>query len=110
MMSNQTNRVIYTGVTNDLQRRIYEHKTDVDPNSFTSKYKVNKLVYFEQTDDVMTALEREKQIKAGSRAKKVTLIETNNKKWRDLSEDWFEIASWFDFAHHPELVEGLRSQ
>ena len=67
---------------------MYEHKNKIIPG-FTSKYNVNKLVYFEETSDVNAALEREKQIKGWLRAKKNQLIESNNKGWRDLSEGWF---------------------
>ena len=63
ILANVTGTVVYTGVTNDLVRRVYEHKTHADPKSFTAKYKVTKLVYYEYTGDVRVALEREKQIK-----------------------------------------------
>jgi putative endonuclease len=69
-------------------RRIYEHKNKIIPG-FTSKYNVNKLVYFEETSDVNAALEREKQIKGWLRIKKNQLVESKNKEWRDLSEGWF---------------------
>ena len=84
ILANATNVAIYTGVTNDLVRRVYEHKTHADPNSFTAKYNVNRLVYFEQTTDVRAALEREKQIKSWKRARKNALVETMNPKWEDL--------------------------
>ena len=84
IMSNQSNTVLYTGVTNDLVRRIYEHKNSADPGSFTSKYQVCKLVYYEETTDVRSAIEREKQIKSWKRAKKVQLVETMNHAWKDL--------------------------
>ena len=84
ILANVTNVTVYTGVTNDLVRRVYEHKTHADPKSFTAKYGVSKLVYFEQTSDVRAALEREKQIKSWKRARKNALVETMNPKWEDL--------------------------
>ena len=74
ILSNCTNTTIYTGVTNDLIRRVFEHRQNADPKSFTAKYDVHKLVYFEYTGDVRVALEREKQIKSWSRAKKNKLV------------------------------------
>ena len=62
ILTNKNHTVLYTGITRDLLRRVYEHKNHLDPNSFTAKYKVNKLVYFEETNDVKAAIEREKQI------------------------------------------------
>ena len=88
IMTNKYNTVLYTGVTNNLARRVFEHKQKI-VSGFTSKYNVNKLVYYEHTTDVNAARAREKQIKAGSRAKKIALIEKENKEWRDLSEDWY---------------------
>lgn len=84
IMSNQNNTVLYTGVTNNLERRIGEHKNGVG-GYFTSKYQVTKLVYYETTNRVEEALAREKQIKKGSRKKKIGLIESSNPKWKDLS-------------------------
>ena len=71
-------------MTNDLVRRVFEHKSKL-VEGFTKKYNLNKLVYFEQTTDVISALEREKQLKAGSRKKKIELIEIDNSEWLDLS-------------------------
>jgi len=85
MMTNKNNTVIYTGVTNNLVRRVYEHKNKLLPG-FTSKYNITKLVYFETTTDANAAIEREKQIKAGSRKKKEELINNFNKDWTDLSD------------------------
>lgn len=82
-MTNFTNNVIYTGVTGDILRRIYEHKHQFI-KGFTSKYNVNKLVYFELFNDIKTAIAREKQIKSGSRKKKIDLIAKNNSEFRDL--------------------------
>ena len=87
-MSSQT-RVLYIGVTNDLERRVDEHKQGNIP-SFASRYRTRSLVYFEETSDVWAALEREKQLKTWTRAKKVALIESANPEWRDLSRDWIE--------------------
>lgn len=83
-MSSTSNYTIYTGVTNDLVRRVYEHRTGADPDGFTTKYAVKKLVYYESTPDVLSAIEREKQIKSWSRKKKNTLIAGINPAWRDL--------------------------
>ena len=84
IMSSTSNYTIYTGVTNNLVRRVYEHRTGADPDGFTSKYAVKKLVYYESTHDVLSAIEREKQIKSWSRKKKNTLIAGINPAWRDL--------------------------
>ena len=84
ILANVTNVTIYTGVTNDLIRRVYEHRHEADPKSFTAQYKVHKLVYFEETTDVRAALEREKQIKSWKRAKKNSLVATVNPLWQDL--------------------------
>ena len=84
ILSNQTNVTIYTGVTNDLKRRVYEHRNNLDPDSFTARYQVHKLVHYEVISDVKSALEREKQIKSWKREKKNQLIETDNPNWDDL--------------------------
>ena len=86
IITNKNNSVLYTGVTNDLSRRISEHKAKL-ANSFTKKYNINKLVYYEKFNDIEYAVTREKQIKAGSRQKKIDLVESMNKSWKDLSED-----------------------
>ena len=86
IMSNDSNTVTYTGITNNLYRRIYEHKNKLE-KGFSSKYNINKLVYYEVCGDVESAILREKQIKAGSRKKKVTLINSMNKDWHDLYEE-----------------------
>jgi putative endonuclease len=83
LLTNFTNRVIYTGVTGDLLARVKQHREKMN-EGFTNRYNVWKLVYFEQTQEVYSALEREKQIKAGSRQAKVALVESSNPKWRDL--------------------------
>ena len=81
-------RTLYTGVTNNLERRVLEHKRKLVPG-FTSKYNVNLLVYFEALGDIRAAIQREKQIKGWLRAKKVALIIAQNPTWKDLSQDWF---------------------
>ncbi len=82
-------RILYIGVTNDLQRRVLEHK-DENAQGFTKKYKVKKLVYFEMTDDVYVALTREKQLKKWRRERKVNLIDSMNPTWKDLYSELFE--------------------
>jgi len=84
ILTNKHKTVLYTGVTNDLVRRVYEHKNHADPKSFTAKYKTDRLVYFEQTSDVRSAIEREKQIKSWSRDRKTDLIFQSNPHWLDL--------------------------
>ena len=87
LLTNQNNTVLYTGVTNDLQRRLYEHKKGIN-KGFTSYYNVNKLVYFEQFNDSNEAIKREKQIKGWTRAKKNALVNIENTEWKDLSLEW----------------------
>lgn len=82
-MTNKNNTVLYTGVTNDLRRRVYEHKEKLI-KGFTKKYNITKLVYFEVFRDIKNAIRREKQIKAGSRAKKIELVNSRNSGWEDL--------------------------
>ena len=84
IMTNRYNTVLYTGITNNLTRRVKEHQEKINPFAFTAKYKVCKLVYFETFIYVLDAIHREKQIKAGSRAKKIKLIEHKNPDWLDL--------------------------
>lgn len=84
-MTNRNNTVLYTGVTGNLAKRVEEHKAKIVPKSFTARYNVNKLVFYEETADVISAIEREKQIKAGSRNKKIEMIEKMNPLWEDLS-------------------------
>jgi putative endonuclease len=88
IMTNTHNTVLYTGVTNQLQRRVLEHRAG-GGSAFTKKYNVTKLVYVESGDDINSAIAREKQIKAGSRKKKVALIESMNPEWNDLYEEYF---------------------
>lgn len=88
IMTNLHNTVLYTGVTNNLQRRVLEHKSGKG-SAFTKKYNITKLVYFESGDNVNMAIFREKQIKAGSRKKKLDLINSMNPEWQDLYEVYF---------------------
>ena len=85
ILFNKRNGTLYTGVTSDLKKRIYEHKNKTY-DSFTAKYDVHKLGYYEEYNDIKQAIEREKQIKAGSRKKKIILIESMNSEWKDLSD------------------------
>ena len=85
-MSNRS-KTLYIGVTNDLERRVYEHKHRL-VGGFTSKYHITRLVHFEATSDVNAALSRERYLKGWLRAKKVALVESINPDWRDLSEAW----------------------
>ncbi len=86
IMTNPTNTVLYTGITNDLVRRVWEHKEKLT-DGFTKKYNVVKLVYYEIFSTAYDAIAREKQIKAGSRKKKIDLIESVNSEWKDLFID-----------------------
>jgi len=85
LLTNWNNRVMYVGMTNNLERRVYEHKKKL-VSGFTKKYNINKLVYFEETSDVNAALSREKEIKKWRREKKDSLVLNVNPEWRDLSE------------------------
>ncbi len=87
LLTNWNNKVMYVGITNDLVRRIYEHKEKF-VKGFTEKYNVTKLVYYEQTPDISEALNREKEIKKWRREKKNRLVISTNPQWRDLSEDF----------------------
>jgi putative endonuclease len=86
IMTNKWNTVLYTGVTNDILRRVQEHKEKKN-EGFTSRYKVNKLVYYEVTENIESAILREKQIKGGSRKDKIELVKFHNNDWRDLSAE-----------------------
>jgi putative endonuclease len=88
IMTNRS-RTLYTGVTKDLQRRVFQHKHKLVPG-FTAKYNINRLAYYEVTHDVRAAIAREKQIKGWLRAKKIALIKSINPKWEDLSAEWYE--------------------
>ena len=87
LMTNWNNKVIYIGVTNNLERRVFEHKNKLI-KGFTEKYNVNKLVYFEETQDINTAISREKEIKKWRREKKDQLVIRANPTWKDLSNGW----------------------
>jgi putative endonuclease len=90
-MTNKNHRVLYTGVTSDLKRRVYEHKNKLFTDSFTSKYQLNKLVYSEGFHRIEEAIGREKAIKGGSRDGKIKLINSMNPEWKDLYE---EVMGW----------------
>ena len=87
ILTNWNNKVLYTGITSNLERRLYEHQNEL-ADGFTKRYHVHKLVYFDTTTDVNAAIAREKQIKGWTRQKKNALVETINPEWRDLSKDW----------------------
>lgn len=80
-------RVLYIGVTNNLERRVYEHRHKL-VEGFTKRYNITRLVWFESTSNIEAAITREKQLKGWLRARKITLIESTNPDWRDLSENW----------------------
>ena len=84
ILANATNTTVYTGVTNDLIRRVYEHKNDLIPKSFTSQYSVHKLVYYEVATTAEVAISREKQIKDWNRKRKNKLVDSKNPSWEDL--------------------------
>ncbi len=88
IVTNSTRR-LYTGVTSDLHRRVYEHKHKLVPG-FTNRYNLTWLVYYDITSDVSVAINREKQIKGWLRSKKLALVESMNPGWKDLSADWYE--------------------
>jgi putative endonuclease len=88
ILASQKNGTLYIGVTNDLERRVLEHKQKVN-EGFTSKYNINLLVYFESFQYINDAILREKRLKKWNRQWKINLIEEENKEWNDLSEDWY---------------------
>jgi len=87
ILTNHTNTVLYTGITNDLVRRINEHRSGVG-SKFTSRYRLYKLVWFEEFESPVTAISMEKRIKGWKRDKKIALIEENNPHWRNLAREW----------------------
>ena len=87
ILTNSLSTVLYIGVTNNLESRLLQHRRKEMPG-FTSMYNVSKLVYYETFDQVLDAIAREKQLKGWTRAKKAWLVETENREWQDLSEDW----------------------
>ena len=97
MLTNRS-RTLYTGVTRDLERGLYEHRHKLIPG-FTTRYNVTRLVYFETTPDARPAISREKQIKSWSREKKIALVQGSNPRWKDLSLSW-----------HPATDSSLRSE
>jgi len=101
LLTNEWRNVIYTGVTNSLERRVWEHKHGTTPG-FTKKYNCHLLVYFEIFDEIEQAIAREKQIKGWTRKKKNALVETMNPKWRDLAADWYAPGN----AGDPSLRSG----
>jgi len=88
IMASQS-RTLYVGVTSNLERRVQEHKQKVSTGSFTSHYNITKLVWYAETNEVIEAIAKEKEIKGWIRARKRALIQENNPEWRDLSEDWY---------------------
>ena len=88
LMTNSHKNLLYTGITNDLIRRVYEHKNHLDKGSYTDRYKIDYLVYFESTSDVKAAIGREKQIKGCNRKRKDKLVNSKNPEWRDLYQDF----------------------
>jgi putative endonuclease len=91
IVTNKNNTVLYTGVTSDLNGRIMEHKTKFFPKSFTAKYNCDKIVWYQVFPTIMEAIDREKQIKSGSRKKKEALINRMNPEWKDLWEEISEL-------------------
>ena len=89
ILTNKRYGVLYTGITNNLPRRLHEHKNKLI-SGFSKKYNLTNLVYWEETSDIEVAIQREKQIKGWLRKKKIVLIESKNSNWGDLSKDWFE--------------------
>jgi len=87
IITNKNHTVLYTGVTSALRKRIWEHKTKMYANSFSARYNISELVYYEAFFDIVEAIAREKQIKGGSRAKKIAMINKFNPEWTDLYED-----------------------
>lgn len=88
ILASQKNGTLYIGVTNDLERRVLEHKQKVN-EGFSSRYNINRLVYFESFQYINDAILREKRLKKWNRQWKINLIEEENKEWNDLSEDWY---------------------
>jgi putative endonuclease len=90
ILTNRRRTVLYTGVTADLARRVWQHQAGIAASSFTSRYRTDVLVYYEAWDDIVAAIRREKQIKGWTRQKKITLIESMNPTWADL---WAHVTS-----------------
>lgn len=92
-MTNKNNTTLYAGVTSNLEKRVYQHKTKAFKKSFTARYNCNKLIWFKEFSNIKDAIAFEKKIKAGSRTRKEKLIAQMNPEWKDLSEGWDVIAS-----------------
>ncbi|PIZ55682.1 endonuclease [bacterium (Candidatus Torokbacteria) CG_4_10_14_0_2_um_filter_35_8] len=92
ILTNQRHTILYIGVTNDLKRRIQEHKSKFIPG-FTKRYNIDKLVYYEFYNNIKDAIYREEQIKGWTKEKKIKLIESKNPKWEGLAKDWFKKES-----------------
>lgn len=108
IITDRHNSTLYTGFSSNLERRMSEHKSKAIPG-FTTKYHVNRLVYFEETSDVLAAITREKEIKGWTRAKKIALIESANPRWDDLSEGWSDPATSADsFGDHAVVAQNDR--
>ena len=90
-MTNKS-KTLYTGVTNDIQRRVFEHKNKLI-KGFTKRYNITRLVYCESSNNIEDAIRREKQIKGWLRSRKIALVETGNPQWDDLSEEWFGLST-----------------
>ena len=90
-MTNKNHTTLYVGVSSEIKERVFQHKEKIYPNSFTARYNLTKLVYFVFHELIETAIERENQLKAGSRKKKIDLINSMNPDWRDL---WDDIKDW----------------
>ena len=93
ILTNWNNKVMYIGITNNLERKVYEHKNKL-ADGFTKTYNTSKLVYYDSTADVKAAIQREKQIKGWLRKRKNELIETMNPNWNDLSDGWYD--GWYE--------------
>lgn len=103
-MTNESG-TLYTGVTNDLERRVYEHKGKV-MEGFTKRYNITRLVYYEACPDVRAAIAREKRIKSWRRSKKLALIRSMNPRWKDLAEEWHEEVAQIAQGSDPSLRSG----
>ena len=99
IVTNKYNRVLYIGVTSNLKSRIESHKTKKYPNAFTARYNADKLVWFQEFNSIIDARERERQLKAGSRAKKIKLVEEINPRWKDLYETILVHGAWDHVSH-----------
>jgi putative endonuclease len=108
ILTNKNNTVLYTGVTRDLEVRVWQHKRRSNLKSFTAKYNVDKLVYFEHFTHIVEAIGREKQIKGGSRQKKEALINKENPEWLDLALHWYD--DWITESEYEKRELALKEQ